>query len=233
MRSQLLGTDEADREQAIRDRLCCLAELRRAATLQIPELDRLTDEEPKHTAVDVDWFDVVEPVTAQLRVVLAEVRGDLDPKVRLKPGHLDRPVADEAVVLPRRRILRPSRRRRSFGRCARHRRTVVHSRTRGSGRRSVSIPHGRRTDRVSLDWWLFKIPATGRSPTFGRERSETGNVVRDRSRVNRRRRDSRRHPRSRARPAPSIPLRELRCFPWCCPTRSLDGRSAACSSCGP
>ncbi len=76
MEKRFIGTDETNDEQASTDRLRRFAELRGTAALQVTELNRLAHKQPQHTRLNVEGFDVVEPVPAEVSMVLAQVAVD-------------------------------------------------------------------------------------------------------------------------------------------------------------
>ena len=69
--------------------MCGFREWFDTATLQISQLDGLTDTESKDTVGQGDRFDIVEPRTAHVPVIGPQVRYETSPKFWIRLGHGD------------------------------------------------------------------------------------------------------------------------------------------------
>ena len=84
---RLLRTDEPNDEQSSCHRLGSLAELRRAAPLEIPQLNRFAHDQPENPRLNVERLDVVKPVPTEIRMMLAKVAVDRDAELRIRARH--------------------------------------------------------------------------------------------------------------------------------------------------
>ena len=95
-RLEVVLADETDREQPTGDGLGRVSEVLHAASFQVLELDLFTHQQLERAVADLDRVDVVEPVSADLVVILPEVRENLVLEIRIKSPHRFRL---EALVL--------------------------------------------------------------------------------------------------------------------------------------
>src|SRR5690606_3442999 len=83
----LFFTDEPDSQQVTGHRTRRFRKVLDAAALQIAQLHQLLHDEIQHAANWIERFDVVEPVSAHIRMMFPQVREDSTPEIRLISPH--------------------------------------------------------------------------------------------------------------------------------------------------